>query len=389
VTKHLLSCLLVVALVCGCKHHEMKPQGPETLPAEGFIESWRNPLDLKNDDLARLYLVGGSVYAYSGKNTVYVLDAKAGDLKHIDPLGGTPGEVRRPVTLTDRVIYPLRSSLAVYTSMGRKLGSLDLEHSIRSPVIGAGQFVFCGLDYPQGGRLAKIDLAKQYANVVWEVYTGAGVSSAPVIYQETIYAATEEGNVFALNESRDAVWALPNGIFKTEGPITADLVADDYGLYVASTDTKLYVLDRGSGKIRWRYSAGSPLTTAPVATKDLVYQYVTGTGLVAIDKINGEFDRKPRWIAMGATEFLAEDEQNVYARGADNRILALDKKTGNTKFRSRRKDLALVAMNTADSTIYAATKDGLVLAIKPVLSPGAVGTVVKSDDVWEQVASAN
>ena len=38
--------------------------------------------------------------------------------------------------------------------------------------------------------------------------------------------------------------------------------------------------------------------------------------------------------------------------------------------------------------VYAGTKDGLVLAIKPVLTPGTVGTVVKSDDVWEQVASA-
>jgi outer membrane protein assembly factor BamB len=379
---------LAVALLCGCKTHQTKPQGPETLPAEGFIESWRNPLALKNDDLARLYLVGDSVYAYSGKNTVYVLDAKGGDLKHVDPLGGTPGEVRRPLPLADRVIYPLRSSLAVFTSMGRELGRLDLEHSIRSPVAGSGQFVYCGLDYTQGGRLAKIDLAKQYANIVWEVYTGAGVSAAPVIYQETIYAGTEEGNVIALNNSRDAVWGLPNGMFKTEGPIVADLAADDYGLYVASTDTKLYVLDRGSGKIRWRYFAGSPLTTSPVPMKDLVYQYVKGTGLVAIDKNNGEFDRKPRWVAKNATEFLAEDDQNAYVRGSDNRIIAIDKKTGDQKFRSRRKDLALFAMNTTDSIIYAGTKDGLVLAIKPVLTPGTVGTVVKADDVWEQVASA-
>jgi outer membrane protein assembly factor BamB len=384
-----LSCLLAAAVLCGCKSKETKPSGPETLPAEGFIESWRNPLDLQGDDLSRLYLINNTIFAYSEKNTVYVLDSKGGDLKHIDPLGGTPGEVRRPLPLDNRILYPRRSSLAVFTNTGRDLGSLDLEHSIRSPVVGAGKFVYCGLDYTQGGRLAQIDLTRQYHNIVWEVHTGAGVSAAPVIYQETIYAGTEEGNVLALNKGRDLVWGLPNGVFKTEAPITADLVADDYGLYVASTDTKLYVLDRGSGKIRWRYFAGAPLDTPPVATKDMVYQYVKGAGVVAIDKINGEFDRKPRWIASNGRQFLSEDEKNVYVRGSDNHILAIDKKTGEAKFRNRRKDLVHFATNTTDSLIYAATKDGLVIAVKPVTTPGAVGTVVKADEMWEQLASAD
>jgi outer membrane protein assembly factor BamB len=380
---------LAIALIGGCKTGPKGPTGPETLPAQGFIESWRNPLALKNDELSRLYLMGDTIFAYSGKNTVYVLNSRGGDLKHIDPLGGTPGEVRRPVSLPDRIIYPKRSSLEIFTTTGRSLGMLDLEHSIRSPAEGAGKYVYVGLDYPQGGRLAQIDLSRRYNNISWEVHTGAGVSAKPIVYQETIYAGTEEGNVYALNATREAVWSLPNGIFKTEGPITADLAADDYGLYVASTDSKLYCLDRGSGKIRWRFFGGSPLDTAPIPTSDSVYQYVKGMGLVAIDKTSGDFDRKPRWISAGAVQFLSQDDQNVYVLGSEGHILALDKKTGNAKFRSRRKDLTMFATNTADSTIYAATKEGLVLAIKPVLTPGAVGTIVKSDEVWEQIASAD
>jgi outer membrane protein assembly factor BamB len=154
-------------------------------------------------------------------------------------------------------------------------------------------------------------------------------------------------------------------------------------------DTKLYALDRGSGKIRWRYFAGTGLDTPPVATKDMVYQYVNGAGLVAIDKINGESDRKPRWIVKDARQFLAEDDQNVYVRASNNRILAVDKKSGETKFRSRRKDLVSFATNATDSIIYAGTKDGLIIAVKPVLTPGSVGTVVKADETWEQVASAD
>ena len=37
-------------------------------------------------------------------------------------------------------------------------------------------------------------------------------------------------------------------------PVT-DLKADDFGVYVAATDTKLYCLDRATGKIKWQYFA--------------------------------------------------------------------------------------------------------------------------------------
>jgi outer membrane protein assembly factor BamB len=387
VTKHLVILFAAIAFITGCRHQQ-KPQGPETLPAEGFLENWRNPLELKSNTLARIYMIDKYLFAYSANNDVYVLGRAGGDLQQIDPLGGTPGEVRRPVLLDNRIIYPHRSSIQVFGTNGRRIGMLDLDHDIRSPLAGSGQFLYGGLDYPQGGRFVQIDLTRQYHQISWEVHTGAGVSSCPVIYQDTIYAATEEGNVYALNAHREPVWSLPNGVFTTQGPIRADLAADDYGLYVACTDTKLYVLDRGSGKIRWRYFAGTPLETAPVPTADSVYQYVRGEGMVALDKTTGDFDRKPRWTFPDGREFLSQDDQNVYLRTASNHIVAVDKKTGEAKFRSRRNDLTVFATNTTDATIYAGTKAGLVISIKPVTTPGAIGTVVKADEQWEQIASA-
>jgi hypothetical protein len=54
-------------------------------------------------------------------------------------------------------------------------------------------------------------------------------------------------------------------------------------------------------------------------------------------------------------------------------VVAVDKATGEQKFTSRRTDFVAFATNTKDSTIYAATKDGQVLAIVPVLKAGNVG----------------
>jgi outer membrane protein assembly factor BamB len=46
-------------------------------------------------------------------------------------------------------------------------------------------------------------------------------------------------------------------VFVTSGRIVGDVKVDDSGVYVASTDSKLYALDRGTGKILWKYYGAS------------------------------------------------------------------------------------------------------------------------------------
>jgi outer membrane protein assembly factor BamB len=182
-----------------------------------------------------------------------------------------------------------------------------------------------------------------------------------------------------VNEDRAPIWSLPNFVFHTDGRILAGLKIDDYGVYVASTDSKLYVLDRMTGKIRWQYFAGTALLDSATVTADSVYQYVPNHGLVALDKTAGDFNRKARWVAADAKQFLAADEKYVYVALRDRRIAALDKATGEQKFTSERTDLTVFAPNTKSGVIYAATADGLLLAVKPVTKPGSVGELVRNN----------
>jgi outer membrane protein assembly factor BamB len=205
------------------------------------------------------------------------------------------------------------------------------------------------------------------------------VSAAPALWEDAVYFASEGGDVYAVTAaSRDSIWPLPGGVFKTGGPIVADLAVDADALYVASTDNKLYALNRNNGTIRWQYFASSALRASPTATSDTVYQFVPGTGLVAIDKSSGDYNRKPRWVAQDATQFLAQDERNAYVRRKDNRIEARDRKTGEVRFVSQRRDLAVFGTTSVkeDGMIYAGTSAGRVIAIRPVLKPGTVGEVV-------------
>ena len=194
-----------------------------------------------------------------------------------------------------------------------------------------GDVVYGGVDYKNGGRLAKIDLTLPYNNTRWELMTGRGISATPVVYEAAIYAGGEDGNVYAVNEDRAGIWPLDGSFFATNGPIMAGLKVDDFGVYVASMDSKLYCLDRETGKLKWRFYSGHPLDKSPQVTADSVYESIPEVGVAAIDKTTGDPVRTARWIVKGAQRFLGEDSQYAYLRGGDNSILGVDKATGQIK----------------------------------------------------------
>jgi hypothetical protein len=77
-----------------------------------------------------------------------------------------------------------------------------------------------------------------------------------------------------------------------------------------------------------------------------------------------------------ATRFLAEDDQYAFLLGKGNSVVAVDKKTGEVKFTSRRSDLVAFAQNTTDGVIFATTKAGRVIAAVAVKHHGEVGELV-------------
>jgi outer membrane protein assembly factor BamB len=248
---------------------------------------------------------------------------------------------------------------------------------MRSPAVGSGNTIYVGADFARGSRFIAIDISKPYRHAPkWWFVTDGGVSASPALFQQQLFLGSEGNRVYAVTEDRKPVWPLEGFSFMTAGRILADVKADELGVYVASTDTKLYCLDRNKGKIQWQYYAQHPLTTPPIVTATTVYQAVPDLGLAAIDKTAGSYNRNALWVSQSVTQVLSDDALNVYGRLADNSIVAIDKKTGQQLFRSQRHDFAIFATNTADATIFAATKDGKVYAITPVLKGGSMGEIV-------------
>ncbi|CAN5347125.1 hypothetical protein BH09PLA1_BH09PLA1_25530 [soil metagenome] len=348
-------------------------------PVNSLARTWSLPLDLSNrrDEMRGLYLRDDMLFAYSQRNRVTAMSASNG--RPLFAIDVTPDQVplKPPILIKERIAFVTGASIEVYSKAGKFAESANTNNrSIRSPGILLGDTIYLGLDYPAGGRLAAVDLTRRFDRVRWEIMTRFGISATPAIYQNLIYFADEGGAVHAVSEDKAPAWSLEHSAFQTDGRIVADLKADEGGIFVASMDTKLYCLEPGSGRMRWQYYSGSPLVESPVITADTVYQVVPNVGVAAIDKLNGKMNRDPKWIVKGATRFISQDEKNAYLRGPDNRILACDRATGEVKFKSKRDDLVAFAINTKNGIIYAATRDGLIMAITPVTTPGVMGTMV-------------
>lgn len=376
----------------GCTHRTATaPAGPVAeIPAGGFTIKWRADLGLKGDQASQMFLREDLLIVYTRNHFAYVLDRESGENKWVAPVSDPAVKLHPPVVLKDFVAIPTISSIEVYSRQGKQHRSLTHGFAPRSGAVGLGTRIFFGADDPNGGRLVNLDLAgSQYQNssVIWELETRGGVSATPAIQQGIVYAADDKGNVYAVNaDTRAPIWALKQegreeGVFGTAGPNRADVKADEFGVYVASMDTKLYCIGRTDGRIRWQYYAGTPLTSSPTITATSVYQYVDGQGIVSIDKAQGDPARKARWAVKEASQFLAEDDKYAYLERTDHAIIAAEKASGKVKFQSARKDFVSFGRALKGNVVYAATADGQVRAITPILTAGHMGEVV-----WEPVS---
>ena len=399
--KHLLTVLCAALLGAGCAAKQPNGGVPDVaLPLENksFSRQWATNLFAGDNPITAIHLSDQFVFAYREDGTSSVIDRANGRLLHVDEPKEAKTYFHPPVVLNDRIVYPTTTYLEVFDFAGRyiphatkvtdeldKPFSQELKFPIRSDVVGIGKLVFFGADYSGSGRGVEIDMTRPYVPDVWTLMEpGSSISSAPALLKDIVYIAADNGKVAAVaTDTRDPIWTLERGVFGTYGGIVANLAADQTGVYVASLDTKLYCLQRTGGKVKWQYFAGEPLRNGPVLTKDLVFEFVPGTGLVALDKTevptskNPTYNREPRWVAVNATQLLSEDDTYAYVRTTKNQVLAIDKKSGQPRFSSRRNDLATFGTNTkGDGIIYVATSDGLVMSVKPVLTPGQVGEIV-------------
>ena len=384
--------LLLMGSAPGCRQEAPPPaQQPDgqLLPAGSFRVAWETGVDTdQNGALDRLFLRDDLLFAYTEQNVVYAFNAPSGTTRFFtNEVAGPRDRLWPPVVVEaggrlgqniDRLlVFPGNTKYVVTTAdQGRRVSSVLVSQggptqAITSPSYAAGRLAYVGLADQYGGRVVTVDPTRAVAPVLNPVQVRDAIISRPIYFNGLLYAADTTGAVTAITDNKVGAWARP---FQSNGAVRANLVADDFALYVPSTDGVLYVLDRNTGRIKFQYFAQVALDRPPVVGRDNIFLPVPGRGVVCLSKTEGQtISRVPKWTVREAQDVLSQDDQNVYLLGGEGRILAVDKASGEVKFRSEGASLTRFAQNDTGSRIYAADESGRVVAIDPVLTRGQVG----------------
>jgi hypothetical protein len=396
-----MTVLLAVLVGCNSESSKNTSGAGKVVQITGscFVKTWQTQLRMsKGESVRDLYLVGDTLHILTDQNFDHALRPSSGELEFFNQVAAPDIQIQGgPCLVPDGFIIARGSELYLFNREGRFQKSIDLGFTISNQpasVSGSNSSIIVGLD-EMGGRVVEVDVTREINPVQWEIMTNGLVDGAAAVTAGGIFAGSEDGAVRGFTDDRSVTWPLLTGsAFKSGGEIVSSVRGDppevkaaEAHIYFTATDGVLYCVDCAMGKLKWRYFAGTPLETAPEVTMTTVYQYVPGKGLVALDRthklnlpdaeqVDEDPFHTPRWIARNGRRFVAEDAQYAYILSSSNSLLALDKVTGALAFESHRRDLRAVATNLKNSTIYASTRNGAVMAIQPVLEAGSFGEVV-------------
>jgi outer membrane protein assembly factor BamB len=174
-------------------------------------------------------LAGGRVYFGSWDHRVYALDRRTGQLEWSFSTGD---RVKGGVALAGRTVYAGSYDGYLY-ALNARSGRLRWT---------AG-----------GGRLG-------------------GLYATPSVAHGRVFVSSTNGRVYAFSLSGNEVWSVQTGSYVYSPAALADATA-----YVGSYDHRLYALSQATGRTRWTFDAGAPISGAPTVIDGLVYFSTCGS----------------------------------------------------------------------------------------------------------------
>ncbi|MBX7160631.1 MAG: Hsp70 family protein [Acidimicrobiia bacterium] len=329
---------------------------------------------MKPDDLAAIYLVGGSSRI---PLVVQLLEGRFGDrvttrdepksvvalgaaqvAGHALPAGEARGEAEshdeapeihfdasaaQAAPLLWRAQLPrppgLVGSDAGSVFVGSEDGTLsafDLTSGARRWAVGLATFVWpapvsdgtvvvaAGAD----GVVVALDAAS--GGLYWRAATGAAVATSPILTPDSVLVANDAGVIASFDRASGMVrWQLPVGV------AVRSLVATGGHLLVAGcADGRVFGVDVATGTASWLYQTGGPVAAPATPAGDVVLVPSGDAILYALDPADG----RPVWAyrtggPLSSPVAVADDK--AYVGSADGYLYAIDASEGDPLWQAR------------------------------------------------------
>jgi outer membrane protein assembly factor BamB len=358
------------------------------------------PTESQRDGLATVQLDGRLLLVQSRSGEVTALDAETGRTRWRSRFG-LPYRTALPLAFNRRGVYAVNGTnlYGLDRNTGAVLWEFGLPTGVSAPPVAGDIQIYIGygtgrvaayilprsdfggdaLTGEQAKYISGEEAAAGYGPGTlkkplpgWESYVKARLEFTPVSGSKGLLIAAPEGEVVSMDK-------FPPGVRKaaelfrlrlTDGPILAPPGYYEDTAYIGAKDSNVYAVNADTGRVSWRFTAGTPIVRQPVATEKDVYVVADRLGLARLDRATGE----PAWrlpfggvtypMNRGADRFLAANPKFVYASDPSGRLVVLDRATGTllSSYPGTR-DFTVPFSNGVNDRVYLAANNGLVMCL--------------------------
>jgi outer membrane protein assembly factor BamB len=152
---------------------------------------------------------------------------------------------------------------------GRLEWSFATGDRVKGGVAFAGGAIFVG---SYDGYLYALDARN--GRLRWTAGGGrlGGLYATPSVAHGRVFVSSTNGRVYAFSLSGHELWSMQTGSYIYSPAALVGVAA-----YVGSYDHRLYSLSQTTGRIRWTFDAGAPISGAPTVLGGLVYFSTCGS----------------------------------------------------------------------------------------------------------------
>src|SRR5512146_1783902 len=150
-----------------------------------------------------------------------------------------------------------------------------------------------------------------------------------------VVVGTRDGLLRAFDADGALVWTMQAG-----GRFDAPARIDRDTVYAGCNDGRLYAIEIGTGKVRWKYEAQEEVGTTPIVAGDLILVMTLQDTLVAVDARTGAWrwhhrrEAREGFTIRGAAGVIVSDGLAVGAY-SDGTVAVLDAATGTARWERR------------------------------------------------------
>jgi outer membrane protein assembly factor BamB len=369
---------------------------PEALRRLNLHQAWRGtvPMEGRKDGFLRIVFDGRDMFVTTRSGLVMRLDAETGQVRWRSRVGKAY-TLLPYITMNRRSLFVIAN--ATLFSLDRETGTENFEFSLPGgitagvavdktrafvptattelytyalPLTGGGGGGIAG----SGNQSLLIERGDGQERLgpkaMWTSKTNIQLSYRPMVSKRELLVLSPEGQGIGFHKTphqegvAEVLFSFDLGHKVTTAPTSFGDTA-----YIGCDDSTLYSVNMRNGRLRWRHTAGTPITRSPVLLDTDLFFTSDRDGLTRLDRVTGE----PRWRFPharvpyegnpNADQFLAANDRFVYATDDSGRLLVLDRKRGTQLSMFDSSAFRFPVINDVTDRLYLAANNGMIVCL--------------------------